>query len=62
MTQPTEQGIDFTKFSDADLEAYEAGDSDALVDAQEQLTSVKMKLDKINNFRPAPLQQDETNV
>ena len=42
--------------------AYEAGDSDALADAQEELTSVKMKLDKINNFRPAPLQEDETNV
>ena len=42
--------------------AYEAGDSDALADAQEELTSVKMKLDKINNFRPAPLQEQETNV
>jgi len=43
-------------------EAYEAGDSDALVAAQEELTSVKMKLEKINNFRPAPLQEEETNV
>ena len=43
-------------------EAYEAGDSDALVAAQEELTTVKMKMDKINNFRPAPLQEDETNV
>ena len=43
-------------------EAYEAGDSDALVSAQEELTSVKMKMEKINNFRPAPLQEEETNV
>lgn len=43
-------------------EAYEAGDSDALVAAQEELTSAKMKLERVNNFRPAPLQEDETNV
>jgi hypothetical protein len=42
-------------------EAYEAGDSDALLDAQEQLTSVKIKADKVNNFRPA-LQQRESSV
>jgi hypothetical protein len=43
-------------------EAYEAGDSDALVAAQDELTTAKMKMEKINNFRPAPLQQEETNV
>lgn len=43
-------------------EAYEAGDSDALVAAQEELTSAKMKMERVNNFRPAPLQEDETNV
>jgi hypothetical protein len=43
-------------------EAYEAGDSDALVDAQEALTSAKMKADKVNNFRPTPLQEEETPV
>jgi hypothetical protein len=43
-------------------EAYEAGDSDALVDAQEALTSAKMKADKVNNFRPAPLQEEKTVV
>jgi hypothetical protein len=42
-------------------EAYEAGDSDALLEAQEQLTSAKIKADKVNNFRPA-LQQKETVV
>ena len=34
-------------------EAYEAGDSDALVDAQEALTSAKMKSENVNNFRPS---------
>lgn len=43
-------------------EAYEAGDSDALVNAQENLTSVKMKAERVNNFRPAPLQVDQTPV
>jgi len=43
-------------------EAYEAGDSDALVNAQEALTSAKMKADKVNNFRPTPLQVEKTDV
>jgi hypothetical protein len=43
-------------------EAYEAGDSDALVNAQEALTSAKMKSEKVNNFRPAPLQEEKTEV
>jgi hypothetical protein len=42
--------------------AYESGDSDALVNAQEALTSAKMKADKVNNFRPTPLQVRETPV
>ena len=43
-------------------EAYESGDSEALVNAQENMTSVKMKLDRVNNFKPTPLQEDETPV
>jgi len=43
-------------------EAYEAGDSEALVDAQENLTSTKIKLDRVNNFKPASLQDEETSV
>jgi hypothetical protein len=43
-------------------EAYEAGDSDALVQAQEQLTVAKMRAEKIGNIRPTPLQQNETDV
>jgi len=42
-------------------EAYEAGDSDALVAAQEALTSAKIKAEKVNNFKPA-LQNRETVV
>jgi len=43
-------------------EAYESGDSEALVDAQENLTAVKIKLDRVNNFKPAPLQEHEVEV
>jgi hypothetical protein len=43
-------------------EAYESGDSDALVNAQEELTNIKLKAEKVNNFRVAPLQTQENNV
>jgi len=43
-------------------EAYEAGDSDKLLEAQEALTNAKIRADKVNNFRPTPLQVQETPV
>lgn len=43
-------------------EAYEAGDSDALVAAQEDLTSAKMKAERISNFKPTPLQEEELKI
>jgi hypothetical protein len=43
-------------------EAYESGDSDRLVDAQEALTNAKIKADRVNNFKPTPLQARQTNV
>ena len=43
-------------------EAYESGDSDRLVEAQEALTTAKIRADKVNNFKPAPLQDKETPV
>jgi hypothetical protein len=42
--------------------AYESGDPDALVAAQEELTTAKIKADKVNNFKPAPLQEEKTEV
>jgi hypothetical protein len=42
--------------------AHEAGDSDALVTAQEALTAAKIKADRLNSFKPAPLQQQQTEV
>jgi hypothetical protein len=43
-------------------EAYESGDSEKLVEAQEALTTAKIRADKVNNFKPAPLQEEETPV
>jgi len=43
-------------------EAYESGDSEALVNAQEELTSAKIKADKVNNYQPTPLQTEKTDV
>lgn len=43
-------------------EAYESGDSDRLVAAQEELTTAKIKLDRVNNFKPAPLQEEKKEV
>jgi hypothetical protein len=42
--------------------AYESGDADALVAAQEKMTSVKMKEDRIKNYRPTPLQTENPVV
>ena len=42
--------------------AYESGDSDALVQAQDDITSARMKAERVNNFKPAPLQEEKTVV
>ena len=42
--------------------AYESGDADALVQAQEDMTTAKMKAERVNNFKPAPLQEEKTVV
>jgi hypothetical protein len=42
--------------------AYEAGDSDALVEAQEALASAKYKAERVNNFKPAVAQPQNTVV
>jgi hypothetical protein len=43
-------------------EAYESGDSEKLLEAQEALTNAKIRADKVNNFKPTPLQVRETPV
>lgn len=43
-------------------EAYESGDADKIVEAQEKLTSAKIKADQAERFKPTPLQIPETPV
>jgi len=46
-------------------EAYEAGDTDRIIDAQDKLTSAKIRADRIANYRPPveePLQEPENVV
>lgn len=42
-------------------EAYEAGDSDKLIEAQEKLNAATMKMQQVNNYQPT-LQQQNTEV
>jgi hypothetical protein len=43
-------------------EAYEAGDADKLLDAQEKLTNAKIKSDRLGNLKNPALQQEKTPV
>jgi hypothetical protein len=42
--------------------AYESGDTDRVIDAQQKLTELSMKQDKVRNFKPTPLQIEEPVV
>jgi len=54
-------GMELEKAKQKYKEAYEAGDTEKLVEAQDELTSIKIKSERINNFRPS-LQPEETPV
>jgi DNA primase catalytic subunit len=43
-------------------EAHEAFDTDAIIEAQEAMTAAKMRLERVSNFKPAPLQQEQNEV
>jgi len=42
--------------------AYELGDADALAEAQSELTAVSIKAERLQNFRPTPLQDEKNEV
>lgn len=42
--------------------AYDSGDTEALLEAQEELTAAKIKADKVLNFKPDTLQDEEKEV
>lgn len=43
-------------------EAYDTGDTDKLLEAQEEMTRVAMQMDKIKNFKLPPLQEENFQV
>jgi hypothetical protein len=43
-------------------EAYDSGDTDRVMEAQEKLTQATLKAEKVKNFRPPALQEEETPV
>ena len=43
-------------------DAYESGEADRVIEAQETLTSAKIRSDKLNNFKVPALQEEETSV
>ena len=43
-------------------QAYESGDSDAVLEAQDALTSAKIKADRLSNFKLPPVQKQEEVV
>jgi hypothetical protein len=42
--------------------AYETGDSEALAEAQSELTAVTIKAERLHNFKPTPLQEEKNEV
>jgi hypothetical protein len=42
--------------------AYEAGDTDKVLEAQQKISELAIRSDKIRNFKPVPLQEDESYV
>jgi hypothetical protein len=43
-------------------DAYDSGDSDALVEAQETLNNASFRLNQLKNYRPPALQEEENEV
>jgi len=60
VTQSTELKLSAAK--KAYKEAYDAGDSDALADAQQAITQATFELETAKNFVPAPLQEEKFEV
>lgn len=59
VTKTVEMELDQAK--KAYREAYDSGDTDKVMEAQERLTEATLKVDKVRNFRP-PVEETEENV
>jgi hypothetical protein len=60
VTESTELKLSAAK--KAYKEAYDAGDSDALADAQQAITQATLEMEHAKNFAPAPLQEENFEV
>jgi uncharacterized protein (UPF0335 family) len=60
VTKTVEMELDQAK--KAYREAYDSGDTDKVMEAQERLTEATLKIDKVRNFRPQPIEDEETVV
>lgn len=60
VTRAVEMELDAAK--KAYREAYDSGDTDKVMEAQELLTSATLKVDKVKNFRPAPIHEEENVI
>jgi hypothetical protein len=58
----TTAGLEVEMAKKAYKEAYDAGDSDALLEAQQKLMDAQFKLDKAKNFKLPPLQEEKFEV
>jgi hypothetical protein len=56
----TQMQLDEAKRSYKD--AYESGDTDKMLDAQEALAKITLQMDRVNNYQPVPLQEPQYNV
>lgn len=54
--------VELAQAKDAYKTAYEAGDADAILTAQENLTTAKIKSDKLDNFKVPTLQEETDEV
>ena len=54
--------VELEKAKEEYKKAYDMGDSDALVAAQESLTAAKIKADRVANFKLPPLQEEEQKL
>jgi hypothetical protein len=54
--------LEYEQAKKAYRDAHEAGDTDALLEAQDKLTSAKIKLDKISNFKLPAVQKEQNDV
>lgn len=60
ITQTVEMEIE--KAKDDYRKAYEAGDTEKVLEAQQKISELAVKSDKVRNFKPTPLQVDEPYV